>query len=308
MRQVLIAEDYAQEAKALAALLDRWGYDPIVVADGLAAVDVLKSQDGPRLALIDWGLPVMNGIEVCQELRSQPARPYTYIVLVTGRGGRDHRVTGLEAGADDFLTKPIDPAELRARLKTAERILGLEHRLLETQAILKEQAMRDSLTGLWNRAAILEILDRELVRSRRDTNSVAVLLGDLDHFKRINDTYGHLAGDLALKEFSQRILNALRPYDSVGRYGGEEFLVVLPGCEADQLLSLAERLRNEIASSPFCVGGGHTCLTISLGGACQSPGQAGDVATLIGAADAALYQAKGLGRNQAAIATAGTVS
>jgi diguanylate cyclase (GGDEF)-like protein len=293
--RVLIADDDAGTTTTLAILARAWGYDPLIVHDGQAALVQLQGQDAPTLAVLDWFMPGMNGVDVCRQLRQDAARPYTYVILVTGRGGKDQMLDGLEAGADDFLVKPVDPNEMRARLIAGKRILELQEQLLTSQRHLREQATRDALTGLWNRAMILEILERELARSRRDHHPVSVLMADIDHFKRINDTLGHLAGDEVLHQVAQRLHAALRPYDMVGRYGGEEFLMVLPGCNAEAALMLAERLRAVVQAEPVHDGPAAIPVTMSVGVAAWDC--AWSAPELLRLADTALYRAKNAGRN-----------
>ncbi len=308
LTKILIAEDHPDQARLLATILRRWGYDPLVVHDGLSALRVLQSPDAPRLVLLDWGLPEMDGIEVCEEVRKNSPGPYTYIVLVTGRAGREERLAGLEAGADDFLSKPVDEPELKARLNTGRRILNLQGQLMAAHRRLEEQATRDALTGVWNRGAILEILARELARARRAGQPMGVLLADLDHFKDVNDTHGHLAGDQVLRRAAQRMRDSVRPYDAVGRYGGEEFLIVLPGCSGKATMTLGERLRRSVANEPVDLGDSELTVTVSLGAACWSPGRESDTVKLLLAADAALYRAKHAGRNQTVFAEEETLS
>jgi two-component system, cell cycle response regulator len=292
--RVLVADDSTDAAQSLAMLLGIWGFEPVVAHDGVTALARLRDVPALTLALLDWNMPGMNGIDICRLLRQDSSRPYTYLILVTGRG-REQMVDGLESGADDYLIKPVDPDELRARLNTARRILDLQEQLLETQRKLRELATRDALTGLWNRAMILDLLEREMTRSRRGTQPLSIVMADIDHFKHINDTCGHLVGDAVLRQTAQRLLVGLRPYDTVGRYGGEEFLILLPGCDADAGLALAERLRRGIAGEPVAEGGVAHSVTLSMGVAtwdAQSP--AGE---LLRRADQALYAAKSAGRN-----------
>jgi diguanylate cyclase (GGDEF)-like protein len=298
--KILVAEDQIPLSHSLTALLRPWGYEAAIVHDGLTALEALRAPDAPRLALLDWLMPGLDGIEVCRRLRADAGRPYPYLVLVSGQGCRERMLEGLEAGADDFLIKPVEAAELRARLTSGRRVVTLQEQLLATQRQLREQASRDALTGLWNRAAILDLLERELARGRREGRPVGVIMADLDHFKRINDTFGHLAGDRVLRQAARRLGEALRPYDTVGRYGGEEFLVVLPGCDAGDATGLAERLRRCVADEPVDWEGCPVPVTVSLGVAASDG--AADAAGLLQTADEALYRAKGAGRNRAVLA------
>jgi diguanylate cyclase (GGDEF)-like protein len=292
----LIVEDNLDHALSLQTLVSFWGYQSVIVHDGAAALKMMRSPDGPGLVLLDWELPGMDGLEVCRQVRETITDRYIYVLLVTGRDGLEDRVAGLEAGADEFLTKPVDALELRARLNAGKRILSLQEQLLTAQKRLEEQATRDALTGIWNRGAILEILDRELARVSREGGSLGILLADVDHFKQVNDTHGHLAGDRVLREVAQRLQVVLRTYDAVGRYGGEEFLVVLPGCDTATILHLAERLRQSIADRPVEQDGFSVPITLSLGAATWKEGASS--AGLIRSADDALYRAKSSGRNR----------
>jgi diguanylate cyclase (GGDEF)-like protein len=291
--KILIAEDQVHLGDLLQQRVRGWGYEPSVVHDGIAAVEEMSRPAGPRLALLDWAMPGLDGIEVCRRVRQGPEGPYAYLVLVTGQGGREQMLEGLAAGADDFLPKPVDDAELRARLAAGRRVVELQEQL-------RHLATRDALTGLWNRAAILSRLEQELARGRREGHPVGVVLGDLDHFKRINDTYGHQAGDQALRQAGESMCHSLRSYDAVGRYGGEEFLIVLPGCDEAATLSLAERLRHSVAAAPIDLEGGPVPITLSVGVAFWSGGVI-DTDALLRRADAGLYAAKRSGRNRVVV-------
>jgi diguanylate cyclase (GGDEF)-like protein len=301
--RILIAEDEIPQASLLGSLLRIWGFEPLIVHDGGEALRALQAPNAPHLALLDWGLPDMDGIEICREVRNRSTQPYTYVILLTGRGSRHERLAGLEAGADDFLAKPVDEAELKARLNIGRRIVSLQEQLLAVQARLEDQATRDSLTGIWNRAVIVEMLDRELNRAGREGHPLAVMLADLDHFKEINDTHGHLAGDLVLRQAVRRLQGELRPYDGIGRYGGEEFLLVLPGCDELATLRLGERLREAVAREPVIPIDSLIQVTVSLGAVCWR-GSDGDAMTVLHRADEALYQAKHAGRNRVVLASA----
>jgi two-component system cell cycle response regulator len=293
--RILIADDESPSGRLMAELVQPWGYEPVVVHDGLASLATLEAPDAPRLALLDWKMPGLDGIEVCRKVR-EANLPYSYLILVTGLGGRQQMLEGLEAGADEFLTKPVEPVELKARLWAGRRIIAMQEQL-------SEQARRDGLTGLWNRAGILNILERELERGHRERRPVAVVLADLDHFKRINDTLGHLSGDSVLRQVAGQLLGSIRPYDAVGRYGGEEFLIVLPGCDSDSALGLAERLRQCIAAARIEVDGVEIQITLSLGAAISEGEAEPDAVELLRAADTALYEAKRAGRNRIQLGT-----
>jgi diguanylate cyclase (GGDEF)-like protein len=303
--RILLADDNDLCVQALAHTLRLGGYEPVVVHDGRQALEVLLGPDAPRLAVLDWVMPGLDGVQVCREVRKRADAPYTYLVLLTGQGGKHEMVGGLVAGADDYLLKPVEVEELQARLSTGRRVLALQEQLLATQRQLREQASRDALTGMWNRAMILDILDRELARSRREGSPVGVIMADLDHFKWINDTHGHLAGDQVLREAGRRLLAVLRPYDTIGRYGGEEFLAVLPGCACAAAMALAERLRQCVSSQPIKVDGGEVTVTLSLGVAAGYGSLVSDAAELLRAADGALYQVKRGGRNRVELGAAG---
>jgi two-component system cell cycle response regulator len=296
--RVLIADDNQDWGQSLALLLQLWGYEPVVVYDGLAAMACLREPDGPTLALLDGIMPGLNGIDICRVIRREEFQPYRYVIMVTGQGGKNQMLDGLHAGADDYLVKPVDPLELHARLSTAKRILDLQAQLFATQRLLRQQATHDTLTGVGSRAMILDVLQRELTRSQRQGHPLAVIMADLDHFKKINDTYGHLAGDSVLRQTAQRLRAVLRLYDTVGRYGGEEFLIVLPDCGAGIAAALAERLRTCVAAEPVTDGDHAIHVTVSLGlAACNGEMPPEE---LLRIADKALYDAKRAGRNRVA--------
>ncbi len=294
--RVLIAEDDPVSCHLLEAFLVKWGYQVVVTTDGTEAWRVLQQENPPRLAILDWMMPGMDGVEVCRKVRQRDAEPYIYILLVTAKGQKQDIIEGLEAGADDYLTKPFDAQELRARLRAGRRIIELQEQLLSAREQLKVEATHDPLTGLWNRTAILESLQRELARAQRDKTPTAVIMADLDHFKRINDTYGHLAGDAVLREAARRMSSSVRTYDSIGRYGGEEFLFVFPGSDLNGALTQAERLRSCINKEAMDIFEGAFPITMSLGVAASTEVKEADL--LVRAADAALYRAKNGGRNR----------
>jgi two-component system, cell cycle response regulator len=301
-KRVLIAEDDPVSRRLLEAILVKWGYDVTVVADGLEALRLLDCTDAPRLAVLDWMMPGMEGVQICQRLREQKGRPYIYLLLLTGRSQKQDLLKGLELGADDYLTKPFDAHELRARLRVGERILNLQDDLLAAQEALHFRATHDSLTGIPNRAAIVEALVAEISRQMRDNRPFGIVLADIDHFKNVNDTYGHLLGDEVLRMVAQRLRGSTRPYDSVGRYGGEEFLIVAPSSDIPGTLALAERIRKDIESQLVVAQAGSIRVTISLGIAVSIHPPCVDIKTLLQLADDALYRAKANGRNRSEVA------
>jgi diguanylate cyclase (GGDEF)-like protein len=243
-------------------------------------------------------MPGLDGVEICRRIRNSTADQYFYILLLTARNQAEDLVQGMEAGADDYLTKPFNAHELRVRLRAGRRILELEEQLLLAREALREQATRDGLTGLWNRSTVLELLNQEISRAAREQSPVGVLMADLDRFKQINDTYGHLAGDAVLREAARRMRAVTRPYDAVGRYGGEEFIVAIPNCDNAAVVAHAERLRLAIASEPFTLAEAQLKITCSIGVAWTDLPRTVKAADLLRDADCALYVAKNAGRDR----------
>jgi diguanylate cyclase (GGDEF)-like protein len=298
--RVLIADDSILSRRLLEQSLKQWGYDVVVACDGGEAWEILTQDHSPPIAILDWMMPGFTGPELCRLIRSKTSETYTYILLLTSRNEKEDVVEGLDSGADDYITKPFDRHELQVRLRAGTRIVDLQAQLLRTQEALRFQATRDYLTQLWNRSAIVEVLQKELSRSQREHTSVGVVLADLDHFKQINDNYGHGAGDAALKEAARRMLNSVREYDFIGRYGGEEFLIVLPGADALTARTLADRMRLAIKSEALDFGGARIQLSCSFGCSCSARG-ASSVEEIIHQSDEALYSAKRSGRDRAVI-------
>jgi len=296
--RILAAEDNPVFQTMLRSMLTKWGYDAVIARDGNEAWKILESENAPRLALLDWMMPGMDGVEICRRIRAAGREPYIYILLLTARADSQDLVEGMEAGADDYLTKPFNAHELRVRLRAGCRILDLQEQLLLAREALREQATHDALTGLLNRASILETLQNELARAGRQGHPVALLMADLDHFKQINDTWGHLAGDAVLRDVARSMKSAIRRYDAIGRYGGEEFLIVLPGCDGPAARAQAERLREAVAAEPLVATGESLRVTCSIGVACRASPRPSDTDALVREADRALYQAKDQGRNR----------
>jgi two-component system cell cycle response regulator len=294
---ILIADDDPVSRRLLESTLERLGHEVVAVADGREALDIMLRIDGPHLAILDWDMPGVDGPAVCRAIRARPVPPYVYIVLLTARDRQEDMVAGLDAEADDFLRKPLNVVELAARLRSGERVLALQANLLKAHEALRQQATYDHLTGLYNRAAILDYLHKELLRIRRTDDPLAIAIADVDHFKHINDTYGHSIGDSVLKNVAGLMRSVLRDYERVGRYGGEEFLVVFTGCDATAARIAAERARKHVATQSIEVGGLRLQVTLSIGLSWTGV-SGGELETLILDADEALYRAKACGRNR----------
>jgi two-component system, cell cycle response regulator len=277
--------------------LERAGYEVSAVENGKLAVEQLRRPDGPKLALLDWVMPELDGPGVCREVRKLHEQSYVYMVLLTSKESKEDIVTGLESGADDYLTKPFNAEELKARLRTGERILHLEGRLVEAREVMRFKATHDALTSIWNRGVIMDLLGRELVRSQRETGCTIVLLGDVDHFKSINDILGHPVGDEVLQEIARRLLLSIRSYDFVGRYGGEEFLMVLNNCKPQFAEARADEIRKAICGRPIQTEKGALQVTMSFGLLLSHDWGVRPVEELLHEVDAALYAAKAAGRN-----------
>ena len=296
--RVLIADDDMVSRSVVKALLTKWGYDVLEAEDGNQAWDIPKEEDTPRLVLIDWMMPGIDGLELSRRLRRLDDNTYHYVILLTGRNSKEDIIDGLDAGADDYITKPFVAQELEVRLRVGSRILALQQSLQEALEKQSYQARHDPLTGILNHREILNILEKEINRSERQGNSLAVIMGDLDYFKKVNDTYGHVAGDAVLVEVANRMRHNIRTYDSIGRYGGEEFLLVLPNCAAQEAMLIANRILDNISKEPVMFNSTPIPITISLGLAVKEVGEILATADLVQAADTALYQAKKNGRNR----------
>jgi diguanylate cyclase (GGDEF)-like protein len=294
---ILVAEDSAIYRHLIGGHLKEWGIDFTCAKDGKEAWKLLTKEDAPRLALLDWVLPEIDGVEICRRLRSRPAdAAYTYTILLTAKTGKHEMLEAMDAGADDFLAKPFDPLELKARLLVGQRIVDLQRKLVAANTALQFIASHDFLTGVWNRGEILTFMERELARSRRDSTSVGIVLVDVDHFKKVNDEFGHETGDLVLKEITKHFSSSLREYDGIGRHGGEEFLLVIPGCDLATTVRRANQIRELIASHAIRTPRGATTVTVSMGVTVTESSTNSEL--LLRSADEALYQAKRNGRNR----------
>ena len=290
--KILIAEDQPPAALYLRRTLERMGHETAVATDGEQAWNLVRSGEAPLL-ISDWMMPCLDGPELCRRIRAVENVRYTYIILLTSRDRREDRLTGLRAGADDFLTKPPDPDELAVRLEIAERILKVHEQLGRQNEKLAELATVDELTGTKNRRRFREDLELLFGQADRLAAPLSLIMLDLDFFKQYNDSFGHRAGDEVLRVTGLILRTVVRGHDVVARYGGEEFVVLLPATDATAALDVAERLRSAIA----CQAWSHRKVTASLGVATAGPATA-DAAALVEEADQALYQSKSAGRNQ----------
>lgn len=294
--KILIAEDDSISRRLIEALLQKWGYDTISVDNGSDAWKLLLSDDAPRFAILDWMMPGMDGLQICRSIRARKVEPYTYVLLLTAKSQKEDIILGLEAGADDYLTKPFDPNELRARLHAGQRVLDLQAELLTVRETLKEQATHDPLTGLPNRLLFSDRLNQRLAHASNYQHQLAVMFLDLDHFKLINDTMGHEVGDLLLQAVAERLTTALRQVDTVTRMGGDEFTVILSDIEGPQDAEHIAKRILEAMSTPFALAGQEVFVSTSIGISIY-PADGVDAQTLVKNADTAMYKAKELGRN-----------
>lgn len=296
--KVLIAEDDLISRRVLEANLLEWGYDVIIASDGLEAWELLQKPGAPNLVISDWMMPHMDGLELCRRIRQMESSGYIYFIILTAKGGKEDVIKGLEAGADDFLVKPFDRQELKYRARIGERIINLELRILEL-------ANTDALTGKLNRRAFMERTDQEIQRSFREEAPLSLILTDIDDFKKINDRHGHQVGDLVLQRFTEQLSKSLRPYDFVGRYGGEEFVVCLPGADISQAGSAAERMRRRVEEMKITLPDSSQSIQItgSFGVASLSVGSKETMDLIIGRADENMYRAKREGKNRVCMAS-----
>jgi len=294
--RVLAADDDLTSRLVLQKTMEKWGYDVVVARDGDEAWELLQVADAPDLLVLDWEMPGMSGPDVCRKvLARESARP-PYIILLTARSGTQDLVAGLEAGANDYVGKPFDPDELRARLNVGRRFIELYDELLATQRALEHQARTDPLTQTMNRGAIMARLHEEAARAKRTATPLTLGLMDIDHFKRVNDTYGHAAGDAVLCEVVRRVELGLRPYDGLGRVGGEEFLMLIPAATRGDAQSVLDRVRQTVGHTPINHANRPIDVTVSIGGTTSFFEEPEDRVLI--QADEALYRAKDRGRNR----------
>ncbi len=304
--KILIAEDDKVSRMVLIRTLEKRGYEVLSARDGQEGWEIFQKEKGNiSIAILDWMMPGINGLELCRRIKEAATSHYVYVIFLTGKKDIEDIVEGLKTGADDYLTKPFDKRELSYRVEVGQRIVELEKALKESNQKLHEMAVTDSLTGIFNRRAILERLRNEISRAGREKSQLCLMILDIDHFKRVNDEHGHTVGDQTLIKVVNRINFQLRPYDTMGRYGGEEFLLCFPGVNPEAGRKIAERVRTCICKKPFEIDDKRFNVSISLGVTSIVPSTDGDTNDLLEAmiktADDALYKAKNAGRNRVVV-------
>jgi diguanylate cyclase (GGDEF)-like protein len=301
--RILVAEDDPVNLRLLQACLVEWGYKVTSVTDGQKALEILQGREAPRLAILEWIMPGMNGIDICREIRKQTRKPYTYILMSTAKVKKQDMVEGLQSGADDYLIRPYNLHELRARLRAGRRILDLREQLLSAYRLIEAQMTVDPLTGVWSRNVILDILKRQLTLSSQSHSPMSLVIAHIDHFRDINASFGPFAGDTVLREVGRRFRAALRPPDSIGRSEADEFVIVLPGCDAPTAASLAEKFRARVDRRAVDTSEGMVPVTVSLGVMVTPSKKALDLDAAWRLATGALSRAKAKGRNRVEFAT-----
>jgi diguanylate cyclase (GGDEF)-like protein len=303
--KILVAEDDPVTRRILEATLLRWGHEVLITADGTEAWEVLRRKDSPPLAILDWMMPGMNGLEICQKIREQGAATPVYIILLTAKSSKENIVQGLEAGANDYLIKPFDLNELRVRVQVGSRMVELQTNLSErvreleqavrererAEAALRNLSLTDELTGLYNRRGFFTFAEHYLNRARRTGEASVMLYADMDGLKQINDTLGHGEGSLALKKVADILRETFRASDIIARIGGDEFSVLATDVPAQEVNTIQARLQENVAR--YNALGNHTySISLSLGAVCVDPSSQASIEEMIAKADTAMYEHK----------------
>ncbi len=299
--KILIAEDENISRRRLEKLLEDLNYQVMSCKDGLAAWEVIQSGNAPNILILDWMMPGLDGVEICRRVRALDQEPYTYILLLTSKDKTEDVIEGMEAGADDYITKPFNNQEFKVRLRAGRRITELNEELIRMRNILQKQATCDELTGLYNRRFLREILEKEFYHATRYQTDLSCILFDIDFFKKINDTFGHTFGDLVLQGVSSTLRKVIRKGDILFRHGGEEFIILLPNTDIDGAMIVAEKIRSTCEAQTHNDGINVTTVTVSLGVASTNLHHPSHGKKLVELADRALYQAKVEGRNRAKV-------
>lgn len=297
-KRVLVIDDSPVYRRLMDSHLREWGYEVIMASSGTEGWQILQQPNSPSLVLLDWVMPGMDGMELCRKLRQRTASSNVYMILVTSRENRTDLLQAMESGIDDYLVKPFEEEELKARLLVGQRVVALQKELTQARESSRHASTYDGLTGLLNRREIVDFLRRELHRTEREQKPTSIILADIDLFKMVNEQYGSTAGDEVLREIGRRLRSRLRAYDGVGRYGGEEFLLVLPGCDLTAALIRADQVRSFVCSKPVDMQGKSKTVTVSMGVAVAAGGAQLDPQEFLNRADAGLYKAKRNGRNR----------
>jgi len=298
--RIVIAEDDFTSRTMLAAVLRKGGHEVVEANNGAEGWQAMQQADAPKMAIIDWMMPEMDGLELVRRVRGLTTDQPPYLIMLTSKGEKADIIAGLDAGANDYLGKPFDAGELQARVKVGFRMVEMQTALIESREALAYQAAHDPLTGMFNRRAILDHLHQQLALASRHGLALAVAICDIDHFKQINDTHGHQTGDDILCGLATLLKESLRQDDTLGRMGGEEFLIVSTMRAATDRLALFDRIRRQIAESAMVTRTGILHITLSFGVASAVAGSTVDA--LLERSDLALYQAKNDGRNRVVLA------
>lgn len=295
--RILVVDDDASNLRMACETLGDENYIIDTAPDGVEAIEKVRAHP-PDLLILDVMMPKMNGLEVCRIVKSQSTESFIPIILVTVKGDIDSKVTGLKVGADDYLAKPYNPLELRARVASMLRIKALQDKINAKRRELEALSVTDDLTGLFNHRAMQQRLRDEFLRAQRYNEPLSVLMIDADHFKEVNDRHGHLFGDIVLQQLAELLCRCVREIDVVARYGGEEFLVILPQTHFSGSLSVADRIWRNVGKTDFTDGRNHHRLTVSIGISFYPNKNITSVEQLVSFADQALYQAKREGRDR----------
>lgn len=293
--QILIAEDDETSRMILTAILKKKGYEVLVAKNGQEAIDLYETMEKPALLILDWMMPQYTGVELVEKFKKCKDTEVPYILLLTGRDKDRDLSYALNKGADDFIKKPYNPDEFWARLNVGRRTLDTQKALIKTQQELLYISEHDPMTGVLNRKAILDILKKEVQRLERTSTAFSVGMFDLDYFKKVNDTLGHAAGDEVICAFTRIVTENLREYDTFGRMGGEEFLLISPEADGNGVNGVFERIRKAVELFELNYEGHTHKFTVSVGALRAQPCISDKV--LLESVDQALYKAKDAGRN-----------
>ncbi len=294
--QVLVVDDSPVYRRLVEQLLTKELYSLLFARNGTEALEMFH-EHSPCMVVTDWMMPDLSGLELCKRIRADRTRPYTYVILMTSNKEKGSVVKGLQAGADDYLTKPFDPEEMLARMGVGRRIIDLHRELAAKSLRLEEAARTDPLTGLPNRRAMEEWALRQLSGAVRHGYPLWVIVGDIDNFKTINDTFGHDAGDIVLQTFAAVLRKNTRSSDICGRLGGDEFLLVITHAEGGGVEATVNRFREQFAALSFPLKGQSVKVTASFGLAGFAGSEVQDFTLLVRKADQMLYEAKRAGKN-----------